>query len=194
MVPSKTPPQLCIIAGRWRRRRIRAVAGLAIRPTQGKVREAIFGRLQSRLGRARVIDLFAGSGALGLEALSRGAAQVLFVEQDPRALQVLRSNVAALAAGDSCRIVAGDVFSFLRGALGPPVAVDLLLADPPYGGLSRQVAEACREPQGLVWGPGALRVIECAKDDPDWETAPGWRRLPDRCYGKTRVVIEERKE
>jgi 16S rRNA (guanine966-N2)-methyltransferase len=98
-----------IIAGQWRGRKLAAPAGMETRPTGDRVRESLFSMLASRLGsfeQLRVADLYAGSGALGLEALSRGAAFACFVEQDPRAIATMRENVSALGAIERSRILA----------------------------------------------------------------------------------------
>lgn len=121
-----------IIAGEWKRRQLRAPAGDATRPTADRTRETLFSMLASRLGSFEglsVADLFAGSGALGLEALSRGADNCLFVEQDAAAIRSLRENIAAFRAQRQCEVVAGSVM-----ALGPAKTPrDLILLDPPYG-------------------------------------------------------------
>ena len=184
--------RLRVIAGRWRGRLLQAPPGWELRPTQGTVREAIFSRLQEHLPGSKVVDLFAGSGALGLEALSRGAEQVLFVEENRAALEVLETNIGALAAADRCAILSGDVFAFLAGKLRSPVEVDLLFADPPYGESPRRTALALGEASGLRWRRSAIRVIEMGRDDPSWEPEAGWSRWPERVYGKTRIVIEQR--
>jgi 16S rRNA (guanine966-N2)-methyltransferase len=104
------------------------------------------------LSGARVLDLFAGSGALGLEALSRGAAEAVFVERSRGALHVLRTNIQALGAGERARIRSGDVFAFLASL--EPLAFDLALADPPYGqGLAARLLERFREAPfaGELW-------------------------------------------
>lgn len=121
-----------IIAGEWRGRRIDAPRGEATRPTADRTRETLFNMLASRLGSfegLRVADLFAGSGALGLEALSRGAAHCLFVEQDRAALDTIRANIRSLDAGARASVEAGSVMG-LRAAREP---LDLILLDPPYG-------------------------------------------------------------
>lgn len=121
-----------VIAGEWRGRRLVAPRGETTRPTADRTRETLFSMLASRLGTFEeivVADLFAGSGALGLEALSRGASRCLFVEQEDAALKALRANVAALDARGRSEVRAGSVM-----ALGPAdAAKDLLLLDPPYG-------------------------------------------------------------
>ena len=121
-----------VIAGEWRGRKLLAPKNDATRPTADRVRETLFSMLASRLGSfegLHVADLFAGSGALGIEALSRGAAYCLFAEQDREALDALRRNLDALGAGRRAEVRAGSVL-----ALGPaPRALDLLLFDAPYG-------------------------------------------------------------
>jgi len=121
-----------IIAGEWRRRLLRAPEGDTTRPTADRTRETLFAMLTSRLGTFEglaVADLFAGSGALGLEALSRGAQSCVFVEHDAAALRALRANIAALRAQPQCDVRAASVM-----ALGPAAKpYDLLLLDPPYG-------------------------------------------------------------
>lgn len=119
-----------IIAGRWRGHGLKTVKGRDVRPTTDRVREAWFSALGDRVVGARVVDLFAGSGALGLEALSRGASEVVLVERARGALRAIRDNVEVLDAGASCTVVADDVFRFLTRQSEP---YDLALADPPYG-------------------------------------------------------------
>lgn len=120
-----------IVAGQWRGRKLTAPQGDTTRPTADRTRETLFSMLTSRLGSfegLRVADLFAGSGAVGLEALSRGAAHCTFVEQDAAAIRALRANIAALRAQPQCDVRAGSVM-----ALGPAKEpLDLILLDPPY--------------------------------------------------------------
>lgn len=120
-----------IIAGRWRGHRITAPPGYATRPTTDRVREAWMSALQLDLPDTRVLDLFAGSGALGLEALSRGAAHVTFVERASAAIRALETNLAKLdVPEDEYTIVRGDALAYVQRA--PRNAFDLALADPPY--------------------------------------------------------------
>jgi 16S rRNA (guanine966-N2)-methyltransferase len=128
-----------IIAGEWRRRLLQTPPGETTRPSADRTRETLFAMLTSRLGSfegLRVADLFAGSGALGLEAMSRGAASCLFVEHDPAAIRALRANIANLRAQQSCEVRAVSVMS-----LGPAKQPwDLILLDPPYGSGAGTVA------------------------------------------------------
>jgi 16S rRNA (guanine966-N2)-methyltransferase len=130
-----------IVGGRWRGRTISAPAGEVVRPTADRVREAWMSIVGPRLPGARVLDLFAGSGALGLEALSRGAERVDFVETAPPSLAALRANIAALGAGDTEALVhRTDAVRFVEGLAAG--AYDVAFADPPYKlGLAQRVVE-----------------------------------------------------
>ncbi|MFN3595751.1 MAG: 16S rRNA (guanine(966)-N(2))-methyltransferase RsmD [Rubricoccaceae bacterium] len=125
-----------IVGGAFRSARLLAPPGQGTRPTTDRVREALFNVLGARLALqgARVLDLFAGSGALALEAISRGAASAVLVEADRRALAVARRNAEALGVAARCTFVGADVRAFLRraGAVGEAAAFGLVLADPPY--------------------------------------------------------------
>ena len=120
-----------IVAGTFRSRRLVAPAGQGTRPTSDRAREALFAMLGDIDG-ARVLDCFAGSGALGLEALSRGAATCAFVERDRAAVAALRANVAALDVADRCAVRAIDVRRALRADAAAGRQYDLFLIDPPY--------------------------------------------------------------
>lgn len=167
-----------IIAGRWRGRTLRAPAGRETRPTADRVREAWMSALQFDLPDARVLDLFAGSGALGLEALSRGAAHVTFIEHAARPLAALRANIAALNAADACTVVRADVLTWLARFGAQPF--DLALADPPYGdGLAARLAEifVARPFAGWLW-------IEHGAD----EELPDVEGAATRRYGDTALT------
>ena len=150
-----------IIAGTWRGRVIEAPPGAATRPTADRVRETLFSMLTSRLGSLdglRVADLFAGSGALGFEALSRGAADVTFVENEAQAIAALRRNAAKLDAGDRMQISARSAL-----ALPPPAApFDLIFADPPYAPGSGNAAAAAVMHAGWL-APGGWLAVETAR-------------------------------
>jgi 16S rRNA (guanine966-N2)-methyltransferase len=151
-----------IIAGEWRGRPIAAPPRQGTRPTADRVRETLFSMLASRLGSfegLRVADLFAGSGALGLEALSRGAASVTFVENDMRAAQVLKSNIERFGAGDRARVLGGSALSL--PAVDP---FDLVLADPPYAPGSGTAAVQSVVQAGWL-AKGGWMSVETARDD-----------------------------
>jgi 16S rRNA (guanine966-N2)-methyltransferase len=175
-----------IIAGAWRGRPLVAPKGDATRPTADRVREALFSMLASRLGSFEdlsVADLFAGSGALGLEALSRGAASCIFVEQDKPALDALRTNIAKLSAKADIR--AQSVL-----ALGHAVApLDLILMDPPYD--SNAGAVALDKLARLGWvGDATWISIETAK--PDRIEVAGFVEDVTRVHGKARLTLLRR--
>lgn len=153
-----------ITAGMWRNRPLQVPAGATTRPTSSRTRETLFSMLTSRLGGftgLRVADLFAGSGALGLEALSRGASFALFVERDACALAALRSNIAALDAGIRAQILAGNVAS----QPAPATPFDLIFADPPYGEVDladlvdRLVSSLWLTDAGMICVEGAARAV-----------------------------------
>jgi 16S rRNA (guanine966-N2)-methyltransferase len=130
-----------IVAGRWRGRRLVAPAGDVARPTADRVREAWMSIVNPWLADARVLDLFAGSGALGIEALSRGAVSADFVESAAASLKAIGENLQGVGAGGEARVIKADAIAFL-GTLGAH-AYDVAFADPPYDrGLAAQVAEA----------------------------------------------------
>jgi 16S rRNA (guanine966-N2)-methyltransferase len=172
-----------IIAGQWRGRAIVAPKGDATRPTADRTREALFSMLVSRVGSFEglaVADLFAGSGALGLEALSRGAASCLFVEQDKPALDALRANVAKLGAK-------ADIRAQSVMALGPAAApLDVIMMDPPYGTGAGVVALDRLARLGWV-GPATWVSIESQRNEPI--ELPGFVADADKIYGKARVTL-----
>lgn len=156
-----------IIAGEWRGRPIEAPPGDATRPTADRVRETLFSMLVSRLGsfeELAVADLFAGSGALGLEALSRGAARATFVERDSAAVAAIRRNAERLGAGDRVQILGGSALALPRSD-----PFDLILADPPYAAGSGSAAVAAIAAADWL-APGGWLSVETKRNDP---IAPG---------------------
>ena len=172
-----------IISGRWRGRPIVAPKGDATRPTADRTRETLFSMLTSRLGSfsdLAVADLFAGSGALGIEALSRGAAGCIFVEQDKPALDALRANLARLEAK-------ADVRAQSVLALGvAPKPLDLIMMDPPYG--TGAGAVALDKLARLGWtGPATWVSIETARDETI--AVAGFDIDVERNSGKAKLTI-----
>lgn len=175
-----------VIAGAWRGRPLVAPKGDTTRPTADRTREALFSMLASRLGSFEglaVADLFAGSGALGIEALSRGAASCLFVEQDRAALDALRANLATLG-------VRGEVRASSVLALGPaPAPLDLILMDPPYA--SGAGAVALDKLSRLGWaGPATWISIETGRDE--GVAVAGFAIDAERVHGKARLTLLQR--
>ena len=173
-----------IIAGEWRGRPLIAPIGDATRPTADRTREALFSMLVSRLGSFQdlaVADLFAGSGALGLEALSRGAASCLFVEQDRPAIDALKANIAKLGA-KGADVRATSVMA-LGAALKP---LDLIMMDPPYASGAGNVALDKLARLGWV-GPATLVSVETMKGE-KVEVA-GFDVDAERVYGKAMITL-----
>ena len=174
-----------IVAGEWRGRKLGAPTGDATRPSADRTRETLFSMLLSRLGSFEglaVADLFAGSGALGLEALSRGAATGLFVEQDAAAIRSLRANIAALRAADRCEVRAASVL-----ALGPAKApLDLLLLDPPYSSGAGIVALDKLARLGWI-GPASWVSLET--EHAEVVAIKGYAVAAERKVGKAKLTL-----
>lgn len=166
-------------------------SGSGTRPTTDRVREALFNVLAARidLTGAVVLDLYAGSGALGLEALSRGAGEVTFVESDRRAAAVIADNIAALGV-TRATVRRGAVASVL--AVDTPRLADLVLADPPYDVAAAEVESVLRLLGERGWaGPGTVAVVERAASGAPLSWPPGWQQWPSRSYGDTRLELAE---
>jgi len=168
-----------VVSGEFGGRKLVVPDGLGTRPTTDKVRQAVFNSLDSAglIDGASVADLFAGSGALGIEALSRGAASCVFVERDRAALQALRANIAALGLADRTSVVTSDVPAWVPALRG----VDLALIDPPY------------EFDGWDQLLTVLKVpFVVAEADHEITPPQGWEALRARRYGRTWVTQLER--
>ena len=174
-----------IIAGEWRGRKLVAPAGDATRPTADRMRETLFSMLTSRLGSFEglsVVDLFAGSGALGFEALSRGAASALFVEQDAGALKAIRANMATLDAGARAQVRSGSVM-----ALGPArAAYDVVLLDPPYATGAGEVAIDKLARLGWINEASWVSLETGAKEKP---VLRGFTVDAERIVGKAKLTL-----
>ena len=174
-----------IVAGRWGGRRLSSPKGAATRPTSDRVREALFSILGDFVQDARVLDLFAGSGALGLEALSRGAAAATFVDSAPAAAAAVKANLEALDG--EAEVHRSDALRFLRAAAGNARQYDLVLLDPPYR-LAERLGRELSEVLPAVLAPSALVI--CESD----HRAPIPLDLPlrdERRYGDTLIRIHD---
>ena len=178
-----------IVGGRLRGRTLAAPKSQAIRPTADRLRESLFNILTHAYGDpvtgARVLDLFAGTGALGLEAISRGAAFALFIDDDAEARALLRENVATLGLGGATRIFRRDATRL--GEAHPVEAFSLLFLDPPYGkGLAEQALASARDGGWLT--ADALIVVEEATDA-GFKAPEGFAEIERRKYDTTEVIF-----
>lgn len=179
-----------IIAGDRRGLILKTVDFEGFRPTLGRVKESLFGILTPIIEGARVLDLFAGSGALGLEAISRGAASALFVDNNKLAIKVLEYNIAKARYGDRCRILTGD-FSIVGKKVAHGMQFDLVFADPPYlQGFPQRVIDHLRD-TGLL-APEGLLCLEMDKKEVSATNSVGFELVRDKKFGGTIVWILRR--
>ncbi|HTU02681.1 MAG TPA: 16S rRNA (guanine(966)-N(2))-methyltransferase RsmD [Candidatus Sulfotelmatobacter sp.] len=180
-----------ISAGEHRGRRLRSPKGRGTRPTSDRVRQALFNILGPRLRDARVLDLFAGTGAVGLESLSRGAASATLVERDASALRSLRENVSALSLGARARILAGEALPAIRSLAEAGQRFDCVFLDPPYGlGLAVRCLEALA-PGDIVRDNGVL-VVQARHTEALPERAGAFRQTSRRRYGESSLTFYEK--
>ncbi len=179
-----------IVAGRLRGRRIVPPSGTAVRPTASRVREALFDILghaawagAARLQGAQVLDAFAGSGALGFEALSRGAKAATFLEREADHCRLIEANAATLGVADEIQVLRRDATRPGR----PTVRADLVFLDPPYGAGQAAPALAALAREGWL-APDALVAAELALEE-DLVPPPGFEPIDARRYGRTRLVF-----
>ena len=181
-----------ITGGEFGGRNLKVPKSDAIRPTQDRVREALFNIIQFEVAGCEFLDLFAGSGAVGLEALSRGAKSVTFVERERRHLAVLKENVDVFRAQSTAvDVIAADCYRWLSTYSGPGFTIGF--ADPPYVlGEEKGYASvlATLAERGVI-RPGGLFIAEMTAVQKAEET-PGWELIRDRTYGKTRLCIWRR--
>ena len=183
-----------ITGGEFGGRNLKVPKTDAIRPTQDRVRESVFNIIQCEIGGAKFLDLFAGSGAVGLEALSRGASSATFVEMNRRHLVVLSENINLLCQpqpSTSTSIIASDVYKWIASYSGP--GFDIAFADPPYAlGEEKGYASVLRTlAERNVVKTDGMFIAEMTAVQKAEET-PGWDLLRDRTYGKTRICIWRR--
>ncbi len=167
-------------------------SGRGTRPTTDRVRESLFNLLAARIDFSGldVLDLYAGSGALGLEALSRGAATALFVESDAKAASVITQNIASLGVRGAA-VRRGTVAAVLAGGATRPV--DLVFADPPYEVDDAAISEMLVALVGGGWcTPGTVAVLERSASGPEIGWPDGWSAWSARRYGATRIELAER--
>lgn len=160
-------PLVRIIAGCFRGRVLDTPTGCTTRPTGSKVREALFSMVQPRIADSRWLDLFAGSGAIGIEALSRGAVSCLFVDNSPRCCRIIRANLQALAASERGEIRCGEANALCRRLIAEKRRYDFVFADPPYD-KSRHYQQVMDSAAGLLAADGLL-ILE-HKAGTNWQS------------------------
>jgi len=179
------PGRLRIVAGNWRSRLLDIADVPGLRPTAERIRETLFNWLAPTIAGGRCLDLFAGTGALGLEALSRGAASAVFVERSPVAAAMLKDNARKLDAAGAT-IVHEDALAFLRrGTAGP---FDIVFLDPPFA--ADLLGETCRLlADGTMLAPGALVYLEMDRAAAEPGLPAGWQVLKNRTAGNVRYML-----
>ena len=175
-----------VIAGQYKGRRLKTPTWEGVRPTSDKLRETLFNILAPQVPGARVVDGYAGTGAIGIESLSRGAAHVTFIEQDRRGAALIAANLAVCGVGEGYTIERGDAAAVLR-ALPADVEYDLVLLDPPYDADSQTVQEALIAAAGRM-SAGAVLVLEHARRREPPEVAP-LQRVRDVLSGDSTLTF-----
>jgi 16S rRNA (guanine966-N2)-methyltransferase len=176
---------LRVIAGEFRGRRLIAPQGRGVRPTSERVREAVFSILGARVNGARVLDLFAGTGALGFEALSRGARETVMVESAPESIRAIKENARALGVTDRVEIVPGDA----REIPGPDDrSFDLIFADPPYGESALVAVLDAVGRRGRL-APDGIMIVEHEREVEPPQATAHLNRCDQRLYGRTAISL-----
>lgn len=183
--PGEQPGRLRIVAGKWRSRLLPVAQVAGLRPTSERIRETLFNWLAPTLAGSKCLDLFAGSGALGLEALSRGAQSVLFVEQSTVAIDALRDALKVLGT-EHASVFHADAVEYLTGR--PSENYDLVFLDPPFAADLGQ--DLCRLLAGGDWlAPGANVYLEQDRDQSRPDLPGGWRVLKEKTTGNVRYSL-----
>lgn len=177
-----------VIAGSARSLRLKTVPGDKTRPTTDRIKETLFNMIAPKIPDCRFLDLFSGSGGIGIEALSRGAAEAVFVEQDRQALQIIRQNLQFTRLSDRARVIAGEAVRTVS-SMGTERAFDVIFMDPPYdNGLERKVLEALRESRAA--DENTLIIIEASNDtDFSYLEEAGYVMERNKSYGSNRHVF-----
>jgi len=187
----KPPPArsaVRVIAGRWRGRKLEFPALPGLRPSPDRVRETLFNWLQGPIVDARCLDLFAGSGALGFEALSRGAGRTVLVEREPLVVRALEASAARFGEPHP-ELVQTDAFAYLNGAAQP---FDLVFLDPPFA--AGWLSELCKLLEVRGWlAPRAFVYLECAASDAVVPLPDAWEMVRETRAGEVRAVLARRR-
>ena len=178
-----------VIAGSARHLILKTVEGMDTRPTTDRIKETLFNMLQYQLAGCSFLDLFAGSGAIGIEALSRGASMAVFVEDAPRALACIRENLETTHLKDRALVLAMDVMGALKRLAADGKAFDLIFMDPPYDQqLERAVFNYLTT--SCLAGPDTTVIVEASKQtDTSWIEPMGWQILKRKIYKTNQHVF-----
>lgn len=182
-----------IIAGEYRGRRLKTLPGRAVRPTSDKLRETLFNILRAEVAGAVFVDCYAGSGAVGLEALSRGAQQVFWIEQDAVAAEVIRQNLAALGAAGRATIVRAAAKAGLQRLISQGVRADLCFLDPPYAALPEALRVLEWLCEGSLMQPEGILILEHSRRNSTPEQVGPWRRTRLLAQGSSALSFYRKK-
>ena len=184
-IKRRQPGAVRIIAGQWRGRRLPVPDVEGLRPSGDRGRETLFNWLQPYLSQARCVDLFAGTGVLGLEAVSRGADEAVLVDQSPAAVAAMRQSVERLKTG-RVSVVAADALSWLGSQ--PAQSADIVLVDPPFG-QSMAHSTMRRLDAADIVRPGGLVYLESARSETAPCAGPGWEKIREKILGEVRMQL-----
>ncbi|HJB07490.1 MAG TPA: 16S rRNA (guanine(966)-N(2))-methyltransferase RsmD [Candidatus Enterocloster faecavium] len=183
-----------VIAGSARRLLLKTPEGMDTRPTTDRIKETLFNMLQPQIPGCHFLDLFSGSGAIAIEALSRGAAEAVLIENQAQAVSCIRQNLSSTHLEERAAVMEGDVFTCLKKLDGHHEPFDIIFMDPPYNhGLERQVL--CQLRSSSLLTPHTRIIIEASKDtDFSWLDQEGYELVRDKEYKTNRHVFAARKE
>ena len=177
---------LRIITGSAKGKKIKTLEGEATRPTSERIKEAVFSAIQFDIEGRRVLDLFAGSGQLGLEALSRGAESVMFIDSSREAMEIVKENARTTALADKCKYLVSDWRNYIRKASGK-ARFDLVFVDPPYA-MECCYDAAIRLAEADLLAAGAIIVLESGEETPDFSADERFEVMKSTHYGKKTFV------
>ena len=182
----KVEPVLRIITGTAKGKKLKTLEGEATRPTSERIKEAVFSAIQFDLEDRRVLDLFAGSGQMGLEALSRGASSVMFIDSAREAMEIVKENAKYIGFFDKCRYLVSDYRNYIRKASGKD-KFDLVFIDPPYA-MECSVDALKRLAEAELLESGAIAVLESGEEEIDLSSLTGFEVIKSTHYGKKSFV------
>lgn len=183
-----------VIAGSARRIQLKTIEGLDTRPTTDRIKETLFNIVQDRLVRSRFLDCFAGSGAIGIEALSRGAAQAVFIEQNQKAAECIRENLAKTRLEDRGLVMRCDVLAGIKSLEGKGYCFDTIFMDPPYDRLWEKKVLACLADSPLVLGETLIIVEASVETDFSYTKELGFEIIRSKEYKTNKHVFLQVRE